>query len=153
MKRIARSVIALAVLSASTLAIAQPADQEVCAQRQAGLTSEMENAKSAGEDAQALSLERARGELAVSCSEPGARAMHDRRVSTQEKKVTQMQKELDAARSGGKEDNVAKATAKLKEAQASLAEMKRSAPPKSEKDTKAAQKEQQRHPAHQQPAK
>lgn len=152
MKKTARTLIALAALSASALTMAQPADADDCAQKQAGLTNEMEKAKSAGQDAEAVSLERARGELAVSCSEPGARAMHDRRVSTQEKKVTQMQKEVDAAQKSGKADNIAKARADLKEAQASLADMKRQAPAKSQRDTRAAQNEQQRHTSGQHPS-
>ncbi len=130
--KFAPALIAIAALSASALSLAQPADPDDCAQKRAGLTSEMEKAKSAGKDAHAVSLERARGELAVSCSEPGERVMSERRISTQEKKVTQAQKAVDAAEKDGKGDG-AKARAELKKAQAELERLKRDAAKKEQK--------------------
>ncbi len=127
--KFAKTLIAIAALSASALSLAQPSDPDDCAQKRAGLTSEMENAKAAGKDADAMSLERARGELAVSCSEPGERVMRERRISTQEKKVTQLQKAVDAAEQDGK-GNATKARAQLHKAQAELERMKREAPAK-----------------------
>lgn len=140
--KFANTLIAIAALSASSLAFAQPADPDDCAQKRAGLTSEMENAKAAGKDADAMSLERARGELAVSCSEPSERVMRERRISTQEKKVTQLQKAVDAAERDGKGD-ATKARAKLQKAQAELERMKRETPAKkksqADKSSKPAQ--------------
>lgn len=139
--KLARTLIAIAALSAAALAQAQPADADDCAQKQAGLTSEMENAQSAGKDARAVSLERARGELAVSCSEPGERAMRERRISTQEKKVTQLQKAVDDAAAKG--NGAAKEQADLKEAKAELQRMKRAAPTKQQAQHKGSQQQPQ----------
>jgi len=148
--KLAHTLIATAALAASALAHAQAASQEDCNFQHERLTSEMEKAKSAGEDARMLSLERARGELAVSCSEPGARTMKERRISTQEKKVTQMQKAVDSAEKDGKGD-ATKARANLKEAQAELERMKREAPKKTAQQKGAQTPEQARAQAEAQP--
>lgn len=117
-------LLAIATLSTAAFASTQPAEPEDCAQKRAGLHAEVEKAQTAGNTNRVRGLERALAEIEVSCTEPGMKAKRDRRISTQEKKVSQRQRELDAAERDGKASKIASRQAKLKEAQDELARLK-----------------------------
>jgi C4-dicarboxylate-specific signal transduction histidine kinase len=109
---------------ASTLAAAQPGPAATCAAKREAIGRDIEAAKAEGQPHRVRGLERALAEVRRNCSDAKLAAEHQQRVRSQERKVTQRERDLKEAQRKGDADKIARREDKLREAQAELQRVK-----------------------------